>query len=158
MSNVVVGSTVNYKYKKGQMATGIVTNLVKPKPDDDSLENHGCIEVWLKNKRDYGCNNCEHFSYIGSEDFLTHIKDPVVEGEIYVGKVLKTKYGTGLIVDLNMSEIYVFLYDDNYDKDENCEDYDLSNITPSEHESDEKFNKSSYCLELKIKDLKDYLV
>jgi hypothetical protein len=155
-----IGSTVNYKMSKNKILSGIVTQLIPPVGDASNYD-HGCIEVWLKNKTNHGCNNCEHFSYIGYEEFLKHIKDPIVEGELYVGKLLKTKYGKGLIVNLNMSDIYVFLYDEpnnGYSEEEEINIEELLNRPPPLHKSDNNFNANNYCLELTIKNLNDYLV
>lgn len=131
-----IGSTVNYKKSKKITFSGVIVSLDIPAVPTN--EDHGFVEVWLSSVEEYGDNNCEHFSYLGYEDFLTIIKEPIESEHFYKGQVLNTQYGKGIIVKIDNKNVSVFL----------C---DFSNKV------DTKFNKKTHCLELELSNLPKYL-
>lgn len=51
--------------------TGVIVQIVLPESDDNPIEDHGMVAVWLENQMNYGDNNCEHYTYV---DWQTRLR------------------------------------------------------------------------------------
>jgi hypothetical protein len=100
-----IGTIINYRKNKKNKYKGIVISI-----SESGNNDHGIVEVWLYSTTDYGYNNCEHFCYENYKDFLEIIRQPEKNKELYIGKLVKTKYGLGLIIKEDLEDYTVFMY------------------------------------------------
>ncbi len=165
-----IGSQVSYTtgQKVKNRVEGIVVSFSTPVNSENT--DLGCVEVWLSNQTGYGVNNCEHFHSSQYQEYLTLIKEPVLDNQFSVGKLFNTTLGKAVIVEEFEDRISLFLYcEDNtynpvYQVRDFVDDFEIEEEDDFYEKFDEKlenekhFNKETHCLHLLKSQLKDYLI